>query len=85
MTKQTEKAAMPLNTSRSVHFQVYKDGQSQYRFRLVAGNGEIIATGEAYKRQKDCLAVISLVKLCANAEVKIISSSGKASVGEVEG
>jgi uncharacterized protein YegP (UPF0339 family) len=30
-------------------FEVYKDGQSKYRFRLKAGNGEIIAVGEAYE------------------------------------
>ncbi len=29
-------------------FQVYKDVSGQYRWRLVAGNGEIVAVSEAY-------------------------------------
>lgn len=29
-------------------FEVYEDGSGQYRWRLKAGNGEIVATGEAY-------------------------------------
>ena len=30
-------------------FEVYKDNAGKYRFRLKAGNGEIIAVGEAYE------------------------------------
>jgi uncharacterized protein YegP (UPF0339 family) len=30
-------------------FEIYKDSRGEYRFRLKAGNGEIIATGESYK------------------------------------
>lgn len=29
-------------------FELYKDSRGEYRFRLKAGNGEIIATGEGY-------------------------------------
>ena len=29
-------------------FEVYKDTQGQFRFRLIAPNGETIATGEGY-------------------------------------
>jgi uncharacterized protein YegP (UPF0339 family) len=29
-------------------FEIYKDKSSKFRFRLKAGNGEIIAVGEAY-------------------------------------
>lgn len=29
-------------------FEVYQDASGQYRFRLKAGNGEVVATGEAY-------------------------------------
>lgn len=29
-------------------FEVYKDAQKQYRWRLKGGNGEIVATSEAY-------------------------------------
>jgi hypothetical protein len=30
-------------------FELYKDKAGKYRFRLKAGNGEIIATSEAYE------------------------------------
>ncbi|PHN02182.1 YegP family protein [Flavilitoribacter nigricans] len=29
-------------------FQIYKDKSGQFRFRLKAGNGEVVLTGEAY-------------------------------------
>jgi uncharacterized protein len=29
-------------------FELYKDARGEYRFRLKAGNGEVIATGEGY-------------------------------------
>jgi hypothetical protein len=29
-------------------FELYKDGRGEYRFRLKAGNGEIIAVSEGY-------------------------------------
>ncbi|MFT3834260.1 MAG: DUF1508 domain-containing protein [Micropruina sp.] len=29
-------------------FEVYQDASGKYRFRLKAGNGEVVATGQAY-------------------------------------
>lgn len=29
--------------------EVYKDSSSKYRWQLKAGNGEVVATGEAYE------------------------------------
>lgn len=29
-------------------FQIYTDAEGEYRFRLKAGNGEIVAVGESY-------------------------------------
>ncbi len=29
-------------------FEVYQDSAGKYRFRLKAGNGEVVATGQAY-------------------------------------
>lgn len=29
-------------------FEIYKDKKGEFRFRLKAGNGEIVATGESY-------------------------------------
>ena len=30
-------------------FEIYEDSAGKYRFRLKAGNGEVVATGEAYE------------------------------------
>ena len=30
-------------------FELYKDNAGKYRFRLKAGNGQVIAVGEAYE------------------------------------
>jgi uncharacterized protein YegP (UPF0339 family) len=42
-------------------FEVYEDAKQQYRFRLKAGNGEIVAPGEPYPdkatARKGCEAV----------------------------
>ena len=43
-------------------FEVYKDKKGEFRFRLKARNGEIIATGEGYKAKKSCLNGIASVK-----------------------
>ena len=43
-------------------FEVYKDKADQFRFRLKAKNGQIIATGESYKAVKSCLNGVASVK-----------------------
>jgi len=43
-------------------FEVYKDEKGQYRFRLKAPNGEIIAVGEAYASKAGCVNGIESVK-----------------------
>lgn len=45
-------------------FQIYQDEKKEYRWRLIAPNGRIIAdSGEGYKRREKALAGIqSLVK-----------------------
>lgn len=51
-------------------FEYYKDKKGKYRFRLKAGNGEIIAVGEAYESKAGCLNGIELVrKNAADADV----------------
>lgn len=45
-----------------------KDGQ--WRWRLRAKNGEIIASGEGYNDKADCEHAISLVKGSATAPVE---------------
>ena len=44
-------------------FLVYRDTRGQYRWRLVASNGRIVAdSAEGYVRRVDCLAGIALVR-----------------------
>ncbi len=51
-------------------FEVYKDKSKKYRFRLKAGNGQVIATGQAYSTKDSCLKGIeSLKKNAPDAEV----------------
>ena len=51
-------------------FQVYKDAAGEWRWRLVAGNKEIIASGEGYQKKHDCLHAIELVKDSKDARVE---------------
>ena len=51
-------------------FEVYLDKAGEYRFRLKARNGEIIAVSEGYKAKSGCLNGIESVKKNApDAEV----------------
>ena len=43
-------------------FEVYEDKRGEFRFRLKARNGEIIATSEGYKAKPSCLNGIESVK-----------------------
>ncbi|MGH8964310.1 MAG: YegP family protein [Actinomycetes bacterium] len=51
-------------------FELYKDKSDQYRFRLKAGNGEIVATGEGYKTKSGVINGVDAVKRAA-AEAEI--------------
>jgi uncharacterized protein YegP (UPF0339 family) len=43
-------------------FEVYQDGSGDYRFRLKARNGQVIATGEGYSTKKACLNGIASIR-----------------------
>ncbi len=43
-------------------FEIYKDKAGEFRFRLKATNGQIIATGEGYKALNGCMNGIESVK-----------------------
>lgn len=43
-------------------FEVYPDKSGDFRFRLKAGNGEIILTGEAYSSKAACMNGVESVK-----------------------
>lgn len=50
-------------------FEVYKDKSGGYRFRLKAGNGEVIASSESYKSKASALNGVESVKKNADAAV----------------
>ena len=43
-------------------FEIYKDKKGEFRFRLKATNGEIIATGESYPTKAGCQKGIAAIK-----------------------
>ena len=51
-------------------FEIYKDKSDKYRWRLKAGNGEVIAVGEAYDSKRSALNGIESVKRNA-ADAKV--------------
>jgi len=52
-------------------FEIYTDKAGEFRFRLKAGNGQIIAVGEGYKEKKSCKnGIESVKKNAANATVE---------------
>ena len=57
-------------------FEVYQDKSGEYRFRLKASNGQIIATGQSYKTKKSCLnGIESVKKNTKNAKIEELEMS----------
>ena len=51
-------------------FEIYTDKAGEFRFRLKATNGQVIATGEGYKTHANCLnGVESVKKNAVDAEI----------------
>ncbi|KYK35758.1 MAG: hypothetical protein AYK19_10065 [Theionarchaea archaeon DG-70-1] len=51
-------------------FEVYKDAAGEFRFRLKAPNGEIIAVSEGYTTKANCLnGIESVIKNAPEAEI----------------
>ena len=49
-------------------FVIYKDRSNEYRWRLKAANGRIVAdSGEGYVNKSDCQAAIDLIKRGASS------------------
>ena len=49
-------------TQKNPKFEIYTDKGGEFRFRLKASNGQIIATSEGYKAMKSCVNGIESVK-----------------------
>lgn len=46
-------------------FEIYTDKAGKFRFRLKAGNGEVVATGEAYESKAGVIKGVEAVKRAA--------------------
>jgi len=58
-------------------FELYKDKAGEYRFRLKAGNGEIIGQSEGYKAKSAALNGIASVQKNAGEEGQYAMKEGK--------
>ncbi|HPG95118.1 MAG TPA: DUF1508 domain-containing protein, partial [Dokdonella sp.] len=57
--------------SNTMNYEKYRDTSTQWRWRLLASNGKIIAnSGEGYHNEADCDHAITLVKGSGNAPVR---------------
>jgi uncharacterized protein YegP (UPF0339 family) len=67
-------------------FEIFVDRKKQYRFRLKATNGEIIAVGESYETKAACLKGIrSIQKNAPIAEIVGPDKTGKKVPGAIRG
>ena len=57
-------------TVKNPKFEVYTDKKGEFRFRLKAANGQIVAAGEGYNALKSCLnGIESIRKNAPDAEI----------------
>lgn len=49
-------------TEKNPKFEIYQDNAGEYRFRLKAGNGQVIAVGEGYTTLANCKNGVESVK-----------------------
>lgn len=62
-------------------FEIYKDKAGEFRFRLKATNGQVIATGEGYKTKASALKGIeSVQKNAPGAKISDLSEASSAGV-----
>ena len=63
-------------TEKCPKFEIYKDKAGEFRYRLKATNGQIIAVGESYKSLASCLNGVESVKKNA-AENNVVKEEAK--------
>jgi len=61
---------------RGLTFELYKDAKEEFRWRLKAGNGQIIATsGQGYKDKRDCHRAVEVIQAgAAKAKVEEVAA-----------
>lgn len=60
-----DRTADPIEEKKHPKFELYLDRADNFRFRLKARNGKVIATSKPFPNKDDCLAGIKKVKLNA--------------------
>ncbi len=59
-------------TAKNPKFEIYTDKKGEFRFRLKAKNGQVIAASEGYKTKKSCEnGIASVRKNAAEADITI--------------
>ena len=67
-----DQTAKDFQTEKNPKFEVYADKRGEFRFRLKAANGQIIAVGEGYKAKASCLnGIASIVKNAPDAAIVV--------------
>lgn len=67
-----DKTEEPVVTARCPKFEIYTDKAGEYRFRLKATNGQIIAVSEGYVAKTSCLnGIESVRKNAESADIKV--------------
>ena len=56
-------------------FEVYQSANGEFRFRLKATNGQIIASGQGYKSKASCLKGIESIKKNSAGAVVVETSA----------
>ena len=62
MYKRANQTVKDFQVEKNPKFEVYKDKKGEFRFRLKAKNGQIIATGEGYAKLDGCMKGIASVQ-----------------------
>ena len=57
-----DQTAKEVEAKKGPKFEIYKDKKGEFRFRLKAGNGQIIAVGEGYKDLAACKKGVTSIK-----------------------
>ncbi|EPY99869.1 YegP family protein [Mannheimia haemolytica] len=59
-----------------MYFEIYKDAKEEFRWRLKAGNHEVIATSQAYTTKQGCQKGIEAVKkVTPETEIKDLTKA----------
>ncbi|MDH4048233.1 MAG: YegP family protein [Gammaproteobacteria bacterium] len=58
-------------------FEFYKDKSGEYRFRLMAGNGDVVLSSDGYKSKLGCMKGIDSVRVNSSNPDNYVREPGK--------